>query len=59
MITSASSDAVLKHCKFGHDYELSDEELEEMRNNALRAPCRFINDSECLLSPVSSTTIIC
>jgi len=32
-------------CPFGHDYDLPPEEVEVMRQAALKAPCRFANDS--------------
>jgi hypothetical protein len=33
-----------QNCPFGHDYDLPEEELEAMRQTALKAPCRYANE---------------
>ncbi|PVF95523.1 hypothetical protein CPB86DRAFT_572930 [Serendipita vermifera] len=35
-----------KACPFGHDYDLPEEEIEAMRQSALKAPCRYANEDK-------------
>ena len=35
-----------KDCDYGHDYDLTTDEIYELRKNAAQTPCRYINRGE-------------